>query len=83
MAIHSGLAMELPANTLLRGLEADPAERPKLKMAEGPFPIDELRLESAKRGDPEPPDDTVIWRFMDLRKFRDPNGQRGVVLSAS
>jgi RNA polymerase sigma-70 factor, ECF subfamily len=51
MAIHSGLAMELPANTLLRGLEADPAERPKLKMAEGPFPIDELRLESAKRGD--------------------------------
>src|SRR5579862_5246147 len=52
MAIHSGLAMEVKANTLFFGFEADPAvERPKFKMADGPFSMDEMRLESAKRGD--------------------------------
>ena len=52
MAIHSGLAMGVGANTLAFGFEADPAEKSKLnRMAHGPFSMDELRLESAKRGD--------------------------------
>ena len=50
MAVHSGLAMELQASTLLFGLEAESAKRPR-PMADGPFSMDEMRLESAKRGD--------------------------------